>query len=56
MRPARERRYLVAAGFSVLALSPSFVPLPVSWTPEGDVTVWLPQRSLILVPLCDRVW
>ena len=26
MRPARERRYLVAAGFSVLALSPSFRP------------------------------
>ena len=31
------------------------VPLPVSWTPEGDVTVWLPRRSSILGPRCDRV-
>ncbi len=31
------------------------VPLPVSWTPDGDITAWLPQRSSILAPLCDRV-
>ena len=28
---------------------------PVSWTPEGDVRVWLRRRSAILAPLGDRV-
>ena len=31
------------------------VPHPVSWTPAGDVRVWLPWRSSILARLCDRV-
>ncbi len=46
---------MVGLPILVRALLKHRVPLPVSWTPEGDVMVWLPRRSSILVPLCDRV-
>lgn len=66
LRPAAEREVVADRG-AVLTESDRgrsgrgvggrrcSVPLPVSWTPAGDVTVWLPRRSSILEPLGDRV-